>query len=56
MKVGVLLFAVLVAVNFITIHYLLMGQSTIVSTLVLSMIAGIFGFLFSRYGMKPRNK
>lgn len=52
----VLLLAALIAVNFIAIHYLLKGQPTIISVLVISAIAAIFGFIYSRSGEKPRGR
>jgi hypothetical protein len=56
MKKAFLLLATLIVVNFVVMHYFLNEQFTIINLLVISAIGGIFGFLFSRYGTKPKEK
>lgn len=51
-----LLFLILLVVNFITIHYFLHEQSTIMSVLVISLTNGTIGFIFSRDNNSSKDK
>lgn len=56
MKKAFLLFIILIIVIFIVMHYFLNEQFTVINLLVVSVICGIFGFLFSKYSIKTKDK
>lgn len=56
MKKAFLLFVTLIISNFILIRYFLNEQHTITNVIVISVVSGIFGFLFSKYGIKHKDK
>ncbi|WP_017471738.1 hypothetical protein [Amphibacillus jilinensis] len=52
MKKIALLFLSLFVIHFIAIRYLLHDQSTLINVVVISLISGIIGYIFSRYDNK----
>jgi len=52
MKKVALLFLCLFVVHFITLRYILPDESTLLNIVVISVISGIIGYIFSRYNNK----